>query len=70
MRSKQLDDSIALVTRTLESWGSGSVHEADLRWALRELKALRRGGKIDRERLCRIVAILSRVLYDQYLGGK
>jgi hypothetical protein len=70
MRSKALDDSITHVKRMLESWGSGSVHEANLRWALRELKALRKGGKIDRERLCRAVAILSEVLYDQFLKEK
>jgi hypothetical protein len=70
MRSRSLDASIALVRRVLEKWGSGSVHEGKLRWALRELKILRRGGKNYRKRLCRVVAILSEIIHDHFRGGK
>lgn len=67
MRSKELDATIALLTRMVESWGQGSVHEQQLRRALRELKTLRRGGKIDRERLVIVVSLLSEVLHDEFL---
>ena len=67
MRSKELDATIALVTRMVESGGSGSVHEQQLRRALRELKTLRRGGKLDSERVFSIAKLLSEVLHDQFL---
>ena len=67
MRSKELDVAIALVTRMVTSWGSESVHEGQLRQALRELKALRKGGKIDRERVFMVAKLLSEVLHDRFL---
>lgn len=70
MRSRDLDFSIAVVRRMLESWGSGSVHEQQLRWILRELKTLRKGGKIDSERAYRVVALLSEVVNDQFCAEK
>jgi len=68
--SKELDISITLVKRMLASWGSGSVHEANLRWALRELKASRGGGQRNRKRVYRVVAILSEVIDDQFRKEK
>ncbi len=65
MRSKDLDEAIVMLTRLLASNGAKPVHDGQLRKALREMKSLRRGGKLATRRVARVVNLVSQALYDE-----
>jgi hypothetical protein len=56
----------------LTSEGTKLVHEGQLRTALRELRAIRRegGGKRDRRRLVRVVALISQIVCEEFLNER
>ena len=62
MRCRELDEAIAAVRRVVASRNQGDIHLADLRTALRELEAVKRGGKLDRRRIGRAVKLVCTVL--------
>jgi hypothetical protein len=68
-KCKELDKAIATLKRLLASEGAKLVHEGQLRKALRELSNIRRGGGGNRERrrLVRVVALISRIVCEEFL---
>ena len=66
-RFRELDEAIAILERLLKSEGSELAHEGRLRKTLRELKTIKRGGKTDRRRLIRAVALISKVVCEEFL---
>jgi len=68
-KCKELDTAIATLTRLLASEGAKLVHRGQLRTALRELRRIRHGGggKRDRRRLVRVVALISQIVCEEFL---
>jgi hypothetical protein len=67
-KSKELDRALGTITRALMSEGSGRVQDGVLRAALRELKAVAKGGRrISRKRLVRIIGVIAEIACDKFL---
>ena len=64
MQSRELDAAIVAVRRLLEANGLEPAHAKRLRAVVRELVALRRGGKVAERRVVRIVAMVAEVVCD------
>jgi hypothetical protein len=65
---KELDSAIATITRALMSEESGLVQDRALRAALRELRAVAKGGRqIPRKRLVRIVGSIAEFACRKFL---
>lgn len=68
MRSRELDAAIAALRRLRTSLASKSIHDERLDQLIRELVAVRKGGKIAPRRLTRIVGLISEVVFDLAIG--
>jgi hypothetical protein len=68
MRSKELDAAITSLTRLLSSKGRKPVHDERLRKALRQLKTLRKGGKLETKRVAMVVDLVAHELLDEYFS--
>jgi len=72
MRSKELDAAIVALKRLRTSLASKSVHDERLDQLIREVVAVRKGGKIAPRRVTRIVGLISEVVCDLVIrsGGQ
>ena len=67
MRSKELDAALTSLKRVPQSLASRSVHVERLDRSIRELAALRKGGKIPARRVTRIIGQTCEVICDLVL---
>ena len=70
MQSRELDAAIVALRRLLEVDGSEPAHAKKMKVALRELVALRKGGKIAVRRVVRVVALVAEVVSDAMYAKK
>ena len=68
MKCRELDTAIVAVRRLLEANGSEPAHAKRLRALLRELIALRKGGRVAERRVARVVAVIAEVVCDAVIA--
>jgi hypothetical protein len=64
MRSKELNSAIAALKRVAETRESEPAQAKRLRVALRELAALRKGGKVAERRVVRVLGLVVEIVCD------
>jgi hypothetical protein len=62
---RELDCTVALLVRLVESEGTGLVHDKRVRLAIAELKKSRKGGGIDDDRLIRALKLITEAASDR-----
>ena len=70
MYSTELDAAASALRRLLALDESESAHAKRMRKVLRELVALRRGGKVAERRVVRVVALVAEVVCEAVLSKK